>query len=490
MKFLQTIKPNKNNIFRFYIPSALFLVAVIWKILYVGARDICIDEPFTIFYAQDSLLDILKLPTQNEPNPPLFMLLLHFWIKLFGIGAHSVRILPILFNGFTVVFIYLTGKRFFNIWSAITASMLFIFSTYHFYFGGDTRTYSMLSFATASSLYYLLSIQKEPEKIKYLLGFVISNLFLIYGHYFGLLVVFMQMIIGLFCIRNKKVFTKVSIGLISTGLLYIPMLPVLFKQFFISKKGTWVTPPPNSEYLHQLNSFLNANIGLKVVGFILGAGIILAIFTKFKKGQLKDLSLLLIWWIIPYSIMFFISSKIPMFTNRYILFNSIGFYLFIAVSISLLFQRIRFLGPALSFVLIVVVYTNLNTADYATRKIKDTAEYARSKMDDKTSIILYPHWSDLGFMYYFNPEIFKLVADYGSKLSENNIYRTWGIDDTRIFVENNMPPRILLYQDNTPSVDPKNELFNYLDSIYERTDSMAFVGGTVVSIFEATANEY
>ncbi len=60
------------------IAISLVLIALISKILFIGARDICLDEPFTIFHAQNNVLDILKLPAQNEPNPPMFMLLLHF----------------------------------------------------------------------------------------------------------------------------------------------------------------------------------------------------------------------------------------------------------------------------------------------------------------------------------------------------------------------------------------------------------------------------
>ncbi len=479
------MKFKKEIIFNIYIPIVLFSAAFVWKYLNIDVRDISIDEPFTIFNAQKGIKDILLLPTQNEPNPPLFMLLLHFWIKLFGIGAHSVRILPILFNGLTTVFIYLTGKRFFNIWSGITASALFIFSTYHFFFGGDTRTYSMLSFATASSLYYLLSIHKEPDKIKYLVGFVISNLFLIYGHYFGLLVVFMQFAISFFYVKNKKVFIRIILGLVITGLLYIPMFAVLIKQFFISKKGTWVSPPTNSEFIHQLRAFLNSDMALDLVFWILGIGIIFSIFSKIKKEEIRNIFILLLWWIVPYTLMFFVSSKIPMFTNRYILFNTIGFYLFIAVTINTFYQKIRFLAPILSMVLIFFVYKHMYTGNFALRKIKETAEYANSKMNNNTFTMIYPHWADLGFIYYYNPEVFKSINNYEEALRENNIYRTWGIDDTRSFIENMSPPRIILYQNNTPSIDPENILFNYIDSVYTRTDSVAFDGGTVISIFSS-----
>ena len=483
------MKNKKHILEKYLIPIGLFLITFIWKYIHVGARDICLDEPFTIFHAQDSLINILKLPTQNEPTPPLFMLLLHFWIKLFGISAHSVRILPILFNALTVVSIYLIGKRFFNVLSGLTASGLFIFSTLHFFFGGDTRTYSMLSFATASSLYYLLSIHKDPENRKYLIGLIISNLILIYGHYFGLLVIFMQFLVSFIYLGNKKVFKQIFLGLILTGILYIPMFVVLVKQFFISKNGTWLSPPQPHEYIEQLGWFMNVRIGLNLVFYVLGVGIVVAIVSKIAKEQLRDVFILFIWWIIPYSLMFFISSKIPMFTNRYILFNSIGFYLFIAVSVSYFYQKIKFVGPLISIALVAVMYSNIFTGDFAPRKIKNTTDYINTQMNSNTTIFIYPHWADLGFNYYYNKEIFKSIDDYEQKLVANNIYRIWGADDTKSYVENNHPNRIILYQDNTPSVDPQNLVFNYIDSVYTRTDSVLFEGGLVVTIFKTSESE-
>jgi uncharacterized membrane protein len=479
------MKNRKQLIEQFLIPIGLFLVAFIWKYFHVGARDICLDEPFTIFHAQDSLINILKLPSQNEPTPPLFMLLLHFWIKLFGISAQSVRFLPILFNALTVVIIYLIGKRFFNIWSGITASALFIFSTLHFFFGADTRTYSMLSFATASSLYYILSIQRNPENRKFIIGLIVSNLILIYGHYFGLLVIFMQLLVAILFLNKKNVFRKIFTGLVITGVLYIPMISILIKQFFVSKKGTWLSPPKSVDYIHELQWFLNSENSFKMMYFILGAGLILAIFSKIKKEQVRDIFILFIWWFIPYSLMFIASYKIPMFTNRYILFNSIGFYLFIAVAISYFYQKIKFTGPIISIALIVVTYMHMFTRDFAPRKLKETTTFIKTQMNDSTSIIIYPYWADLGFVYHYNKAIFKSVDDYSEKLTANNIYRTWGVDDTKSFIENTRPSRVILYQDNTPSIDPPNILFNYIDSIYTRTDSVLFDGGLVVTIFKA-----
>ena len=479
------LKKEKNKIFDILIPIVLFGVAFTWKFFHIDARDICLDEPFTIFNAQDSILNILKLPTKNEPSPPLFMLVLHFWINIFGISAQSVRVVPIFFNALTAVFLYLTGKRFFSFWSGLTAAALFIFSTYHFFYGADTRTYSMLSFATAMSLYYLIAIRKNPEKRFYLFALIVSNLILVYGHYFGWFVIFMQFIVGFFYFKNKPAFKKILIAVFLTAIFYFPMFSILIKQFFISKESTWVVPPHGSEYIEQLRSFLNSDLGLKFVFGSLIIGIIVAIITKQKKENLKDLIVLLIWWIVPYSLMFVVSSKIPMFNSRYILFNSIGLYLFIGVALSFFYQKIKFLVPVVCIALIVIMYTRIYTEDFAPRKVKKSIEFVRNNTDSNTSIIIYPHWADLGFMYYFDQEIFKSVGEYANLLKENNIYQAWGLQDTKEFLEKNKSRQIILFENNTPEIDPGNSVFLYTDSILVKKDSAVFQGGFVVSIFNS-----
>lgn len=478
------MKLDKNKLLNIIIPIALFSVAFFWKFANISARDICLDEPFTIFNAQDSILNIIKLPSQNEPSPPLFMLIMHFWIKVFGISAQSVRTVPILFNALTAVFLYLTGKRFFNFWSGLTSSVLFIFSTYHFFYGLDTRTYSMLSFATAVSLYFLLAILKNPEKRFNLIALIVSNLVLVYGHYFGWFVVFMQFVVGLFYLKDIKVTRKIAIAIFFTVVLYIPMFSVLIKQFFISKESTWVVPPPKSEYLEQLRSFLNYDLGFKVVVLTLVIGIIVAFVAKPGKKNLKELIILLIWWLVPYSLMFLVSAKVPMFNSRYILFNTIGFYLFIGVAINYLFQKIKYSGAVFCTLLAVAMYITIYTGDFAPRKVKKSVDYLHSQMDSNTSVIIYPHWADLGFMYYFDREIFQSVENYHQLLKDNNIYQAWGLQDSQEFIRKNPTRRIILFENNTPEIDPGNTVFLYADSVLVRTDSAVFRGGFVVSVFE------
>jgi mannosyltransferase len=455
-----------------YLPITLFLVAFLTKFFFINTRDICLDEPFTIYHAQFPVLDILRLPAQNEPNPPLFMLLLHFWIKLFGIDPISVRTLPLLFNSITVVFIYAIGKRFFNLWTGLLASCIFILSTYHFYFGLETRTYSLLSMGSAIALFNFLSLLQVPNK-KTIIYLILVNSILIYSHYFGFFILLIQFISAFFYLNNKKMISSIFIVLLGTGIAFIPMISIVVNQFFHSSKGTWVQPPTNADYYIQLWMFLNSKEIFMYTLSTLFIGIILAFFTKKIKFYSLNLNFLIIllWWIVPYTIMFFVSFKMPIFINRYILFNTIGLYLFIAVFITLLFeQKWSYLIGGL-LLIYLFKYLEINSKEFYYREINNVVTKVKDNSTKNNFILLYPQWAHLGFMYYFDRNTFQNYEKYDSLITLKNVYPVWNLDEVKEKISRFKNQKIIYVQDGELG---DYEIYQYLDSNFTVKDSVFY----------------
>ena len=472
---------SKVELQKLYLPIILFFIAFCSKFFFITTRDICLDEPFTIFHAQFPVWDILSLPAQNEPNPPLFMLLLHFWIKLFGIDPISVRILPLLFNAITVVFIYAIGKKFFNLWTGLLASSIFILSTYHFYFGLETRTYSLLTMATTIALFYFLSLLETPNR-KTIIYLIITNSILIYSHYFGFFILLMQFIGGLFYLKNKKIILSIFIVLLSTGILFIPMISIVINQFFHSSKGTWVQPPTNADYYIQLWMFLNSKeIFLYVITTLL-IGMTIMLLTKKLNFKVINFNFLIIllWWIVPYTIMFFVSFKMPIFINRYILFNTIGLYLFIAIIVNLFFEK------KLSYLIggLLIIYSfkdlEINSKEFYYREIKNVVKKVKDNSTKNNLILLYPQWALLGFMYYFDRKIFENVQKYDSLLATKNVYPVWNLDEAKEKISDFKTQKIVYVQDGQLG---DYAIYQYLDSNFIIKDSVFYPQCFQVGVF-------
>jgi len=480
---------KESKLLNLYVPILLFLIAFCRKLFYINQRDLCLDEPYSVFNAQKSLADILKIPAQGEPNPPMFMVLLHFWIKLFGIEAASIRILPLLFNAVTIVFIYFTGKRFFSLWTALLASGLFLFSTFHFYHGLEARTYSLLSMATAASLYFFMQYVNNYKNYKALIGLIISNLILVYSHYFGWFVIFSQVLTCFIYIRSFRMFFRFMIPFLGTAVGFLPMVPIIIRQFEKSTRiGTWVNPPKATDYLEQIQYFLNHKEVFGLLMYIFAAG---ALFTiamvalKKWKGFNIGVPVLLIWWLVPYSIMFLISFKIPMFNSKYILFNSIGMYLFIGAMINFQFRQHKYIEPAVGLLLIVSMYLHMKILpDYfAYREVRNSVEFVKSLENDKSIVLIYPPWTDFSFNYYYDREIFEDHQEYYVKMFKNDLYRVWGLENAQNAIKANPGRRVIYFQDGKNN-NPDEDIFGFLDTAYIKVDRQFFPQTFQVGVYD------
>lgn len=468
------------------IPLLLFCIAFLWKLFFISHRDICLDEPFTMFHAQQSIVHILTLPSEGEPNPPLFMLLLHFWIKLFGIGITAVRMLPLIFSSFTVVIIYFTGKRFFNVWAGLIASGMFLLSNFHFFHGLEVRTYSLLSLATASSLYFYLRLMKEPGNVKILIMLVLSNLTLVYSHYFGWFILFMQFTAGFLYLKDKRVVKSLLLTLSISFLAYLPFFLILIRQFLKSSQGTWVEPPGSTtEYFYQLDLLLNHQEVFNGLVWIFFAGVGFMIYNKSWSALPKELLVLFVWWFVPYTIMFLVSFKIPVFITRYLLFNSVGMYLFVGAGIVSMFNHHKILVPIAGAVALSLMANRMRILpdEFSNREVKNATRFVKANHQPGNAIIIYPYWDDVGFAYYFDSSIFQDEGHFDSRLSEQLIFPVWGLRKVESIVEETFPKRVIYYL-NGPAPGDDDGIYQYLSQQYQLADSVFYPQTLTIFIFD------
>jgi len=425
---------------------------------------------------------ILTLPAHDEPHPPFFMLLLHFWIKIFGISPYSVRIIPLLFHAFTAVIIYFIGKKFFSLWSGILATGIFIFATCHFCYSIETRSYSMLSMATAASLYFFLSLKTNFGNRKYLIALILANFVLIYCHYFGWFVVFIEFLASFMYIDNKKLFKTLFVALICTGLVFLPMaLIAIQKLFTFSVKNTgWVFSKTTSyDYLNRLYYFFNNKYVFFIILLMLIGGIVRFYFIKTpKKNISRELIILFLWWFVPFTIMFLLPEKISIFSERYVMFNSIGLYIFTAAAINFLYSQKQayFLGALLLIVMFSQLDVNSRHSNFA--KVQKSINNVKSIVDDNTIILIQGYWFSPQLMYYYDQEIFKNITNYDSLLLKNDIFI---VDSVSNVIEKIDKKERIIY---TGIWRDKN-VIGYLDSHYERTDSIFYEDCFYISVFES-----
>ena len=421
----------------YYIPLILFCICFIWRFFHITDRDICLDEPFTIFQAQKSIYNIILLTIHGEPTPPLFMIMVHVWIKLFGFSALALRTLPLIFSSLTVIFIYRSVLKLTGVYAALISSALLLFSSMHFFFGLEIRTYSLMSLLTAIIYYlYIIWIQNPKNKwIPYLI--VLANIGLLLSNYFGLLVIVNEGIILLFYFKNHLLRKKIVTVIFATLILSSPILYLLFKQYLVSSKGTWVPALADGSFQYFIELALNGRDNINHYVYILTACFSLFVFRalKNKNCDFSDIKILFIWlfcFLFPYLSMFFLSFSSPCFLERYLLFNSIALYLFIGITIGKLLESYSLFQAIALIIVTTYAYKNMfiNSKDFYYRDLKNAVNYTLENKDNQTLVFIQPAWNVIGFAYHYKLSRFNNTDDFVLDiLNAENIFAVYSFDE-------------------------------------------------------------
>lgn len=464
------------------IPIILVILNLILKFIHIDSQSIAGDEPFSIFHAQLGVSSIIEQLKQGN-NPPLFEIILHYWIKLFGISAFSVRFLPLLFSTITVLFIYKIGSSFFNLRVAIVSSLLFTFSNYHLFFAHECRVYSLFALLTTLSMYAFLKLQQERNSKKHFILFVISTVFLIYSHYFGFWVIFIQLFITLILKQNRKELVKLYfLGLAIIAIAYIPMWATFIEQFFVSaESGTWLQPPANLGALYfMLWKFTNKPVATSISILVLVAAFIKFIFLKdYKKlGDYKPQINIVTWFALPFLLMFLISFEVPMFHDRYLVFLSVAFYILLAISVNYLLpkHKLRYILDAVIILLFIITF-NPNVDNQ--RHTQEAITKVKELKDEQTLVIISPYYFMPTFTYYYNINYFKLTdrnvpyKRMNKKLRSENIYCVYGMNQN-LNEKLESFNKVIFLDAAADFANPNNNIRKTIDSKFEQKEKHFF----------------
>lgn len=133
------------------------------RVLRLDSKGMWLDETFSVWLAKHSVVDLLHWTAQIDQHPPLYYLLLHFWIGRDGDTPYHVRLLSVLFGAGAIPIIYLIGKRMSGAVVGLAAAMLLAVSPFNIYFAQETRMYTLLTFNAALAIYALVRLLTDSR---------------------------------------------------------------------------------------------------------------------------------------------------------------------------------------------------------------------------------------------------------------------------------------------------------------------------------------
>ncbi|MBI2590261.1 MAG: glycosyltransferase family 39 protein [Candidatus Blackburnbacteria bacterium] len=328
---------TKQSLFTFSGIALAIIFSLTLGFFTLSFQSIRLDESQSLWMSGKSLPVLLKL-TAEDVHVPLYGILLHFWIQIFGNNISSARMLSLIFSLITIPILYKVTREASTPAIAIGTILLYSFSPFIVWYTTEARTYALFTFITTiNHFYFLRLLQSGGNEGK--MGYFLSSLFGFYTHYFFILLAATQSLFlfgtAIYNRLEKTGGKEIEVPSLKLFLKQIAILGVAFSflipwiYYFVTLGAGAATspqiPPPTSFNIFQV--FFNFIFGFQSQNFQsfaislwpLALIFLFFIFTKRQLIGVKSIAYFVAATFIPISIAFAVSFIRPVFLSRYLI---------------------------------------------------------------------------------------------------------------------------------------------------------------------------
>jgi mannosyltransferase len=205
-----------------------------------------------------SFSDMLHAVKGSESNPPLYYVLAWAWAKAFGTGEVGLRSLSALFGVATVPLAYCIGAELASRRAGLIAAALVAVSPMLIWYSQEARSYAILVFFCAASLYFFCRALRTRGGRDLALWALVSALALC-SHYFAVFAVAIEALWLLIALRSRwRVVLPALAAVAAVGLALLPLIAAQVNPTHIG----WIDFTPLSSRFFQTGvSFLVGETG-------------------------------------------------------------------------------------------------------------------------------------------------------------------------------------------------------------------------------------
>ncbi len=391
-----------------------FYVQSIWR-----------DEAFTYLLAKQNIFQIVRM-TALDSNPPLYYLLLHFWMAIFGGSEFALRTLSFLFfiGSLYVAGLFLIDVFRLPVRRAFIFLALFVASPVLHYYAFEARMYSLIAFTVSLSFYFLY----KRDYRKYMAATIIS----MYTHYFTFFALAGQILyLALTTPRHDaKRILRMFAGMF---LSYLPWIAVVLFSRPPVANGFWIQKLLPStlfnvpailltgyeqyqwfpyRWLPYVSLFLYAVAGYSLFMFAKGGHLLRLHVDHRKHGHIG--LLLFCWVMIPTILVLLVSAFKPLFLPRYLIFITFGMLLSFIYMVRSFRPAFRY-GVFAVLLLVSLNYANLQMEKRVKANIRKPLLEIKRLMDKNDVVFVTHEFNYHPAQYYIND---RQVYLYGKTYEE------------------------------------------------------------------------
>ena len=416
----------------------ILIIATVLRLYNLTAISLWHDEAFSALLVKYNLSEMMYR-IALDVHPPFYYLVLRCWDLFFGNSLFSIRMFSVLFGILIVLGVYLLVKEIFkNNRLALFACLIVAVNPFQIQYASEARMYTLGTFLIIFSSYFLLKAIKQTKSSNEFLPlfkggsrgiFLINNkvywllyiLFAsaaIYTHYYIFFSIFAQAIFVLYIILRKskfsisaflknKIFHYSILAYSLIALLYLPWLKTFLKQtgqvqenYWIPAMNFWSIPNTFWKMTFELPiNFLKTEYILTALMLIISAVII----SVLKKKKQPAKWLIFFSLIIPFITASVFSLKTSVYLDRYFIFVSAFYLIFIALGIFLI--RNKFIKAVIAAAIILGCLCGFicswNSLDIKNKSgMAGAAAYLNQEVASKDKIFVGSSFVYFTFRYY------------------------------------------------------------------------------------------
>ena len=229
---------------------AILLAGATLRLYHLDTESFWLDEAFSVSIAKTTLRHIVE-ETSLDVHPPLYYVLLYYWVHALGASEATARLLSTLFSLATVVATYGLGRRLFDTKSALAAAGLLACSRFQVEFSQEARMYALLALLGTGSTYCLVRVFElgpggNPRRRRtWLSAYTVVAIAMTYTHAYS---AFMLAAHGMMTVveaarrgrpgwRLVELWLATQLGVVAA---YLPWLSVFAWQFSLVQQGFWI----------------------------------------------------------------------------------------------------------------------------------------------------------------------------------------------------------------------------------------------------------
>lgn len=408
---------NRNTTF---VIIVVVTVAALARFYGLDLHSLWTDEFRSLRNASYESISGVIVSNQRDVHPPLFDLILYVVVRVFGNSEISLRFLSAFAGVLSVYFIYLVARALYTAREGVIAAALLSVSWFPVFLSQEARPYSLLILATLISFHLFHGILNQSNSTKEVgvltwTLYLASSIFLCYLHYFGCLVVGIQVLYAIPRMSVDKRFLHRAVAGYATVLLaYGPWLPTLYQHLFHVR--TWLPEPDSISYweLYKVLFYRSALLQVAAATLFL---IAIARYAYLRSNDSRQISaqswytpigLLFTWALVPIAVTYTVSFAIvPVWQERnlVIVFPAVYILLARAITYGIPFRPIA--QSTAAVLIALIAHTLVFTIGYYTHpqrpQVREVAAYiaASEGRYPEAPILSCTYVGDVPLNYYF-----------------------------------------------------------------------------------------